>query len=659
MKSLTYPIFLLLLIICTDTAFGQQPKAYNAPKGIYIYLDNTLAANYHVDIERATAGQNNYFKAGTVAAPSSRQQLTTRIKQLASYYSDQGTYTQADIDTLWAYLQHHTSLDSAFPVNYPLMFLAAGNAFYDTLAEKNTSYTYRLSYYHNSKLIGTKTTNQISYPKPARLPKPVLHDKNTGKYRVYLEWSIAPDQMLNSFAVYRRQNLAGEFKKIHPVKGFYTKHDSLFLVANDTLVKPAFVYEYYITPLDLVGNPSLNKSDITQTATFTRDLIPVLENFYATPTGSHQVTLNWKYRNTDMVRSIELYRSPYYDSGFMKIASLQPRDTIYTDNMPVANENYYYYIVLQGIEGKSYPGAKISALSENRNNPAPPEEVAAKPVKNGIKVFWLYEDPEVKGYYVYRDNGRGDSLLQISDLITPADRLMSFIDSSKSLDGSENYRYAVKSINDNYLFSDFSEIVNASPMIPGSISPPVNLRATINENKITLIWNNEEKTAKNLLGYNIYRKTEKNDSYKKLNEYPLLSENNYFEDTSLILGQTVIYAVTALNMAGTESSYSRPAQVSIPVKKGILPPPAGLHLTKITEGILITWTPVTQEGLTGYAIYRYEPGNPPQKIAMPGANHTSKQDTNVEKGKLYFYYITSINKTKQESTHSGTERIRF
>jgi len=444
MKNLPYPFFLLLLIICTCNSFAQQPKAYNAPDGIYIFLDNTLASNYHVDIERSPAGQNNYVKAGTMAAPSTQQQLINRINQFASYFSDQGTYTQQDIDTLWVYLQHHTSLDSAFPVNYPLMFVAAGNAFYDTVAEKNTAYTYKVSYYRNGKLTGTKTTNQITYPKPARLPKPVLHDSHAGKYRTYLEWSMPADQMLNSFAVYRRQNLAGEFEKIQPLKGFYTRKDSLFLVVNDTLVKPAFVYEYYITPLDLVGNPSLNKSDITQAATFTQDLIPVLNNFYATATGSHQVTLHWKFSNPSMVRSIELYRSPEYDSGYIRVAALQPMDTVYTDNMPVANENFYYYIILQGITGKSFPGAKIAGLSENLNKPDPPEEVAARSVKNGVKIFWLYEDPVVKGYYVYRDNGRGDSLLQVSGLITPADRLMSFTDSSKSLSGSESYRYAVE-----------------------------------------------------------------------------------------------------------------------------------------------------------------------------------------------------------------------
>ena len=659
MKSLTYPIIYLLLILSTNYVAAQQPKAYNAPDGIYVFLDNTLAPDFRVEIERSTAGQNNYTKAGTMAVPSNRQQLATRINQFAASFSDQGTYTQQDIDTLWAYLQHHTSLDSAFPVNYPLMFVAAGNAFYDTTAKENTSYTYRLSYYHNSKLISTKTTDQISYPKPARLPNPVLQDVHAEKYRVYLEWNIAPDQMLNSFAVYRRQNLAGKFEKIRPVKGFYTRKDSLFLVVTDTLVKPAFVYEYYIIPLDLVGNPSLNKSTITQTATFTQDLIPVLNYFYTAATASHQITLHWHFQNPYMVRSIELYRSPDYDSGYIKIASLQPQDTLYNDNLPVANENYYYFIVLQGITGKSYPGAKISALSENQNKPGPPEEVAAKTVKNGIKIYWLYEDPSVKGYYVYRDNGRGDSLLQISDLITPSDRLMSFTDSSLSLDGSENYRYAVKSINDNYIFSDFSEIVNASPLIPGSISPPLNLRASQNENKVTLIWNNQEKTEKSLLGYNIYRKTGTNESYKKLNEYPLLSENNYFEDTSLISEQMLIYAVTALNMAGTESSYSRPVQISLPVEKGILPPPAGLHLTKVPDGILITWTPVLQKELTGYNIYRYEAGNSPRKIASPGAKTNSTIDTGVEKGKLYFYFMKSINKQNQESKPGDTSRIRY
>ncbi len=180
----------------------------------------------------------------------------------------------------------------------------------------------------------------------------------------------------------------------------------------------------------------------------------------------HSVVVTWKFANPDMVRSISIYRSDNFDSGYVKIAEVPPLDTTYTDKVTGAMENYYYYLVLQGIMNRSYPSAKAGGHSVNNTIPAPPTDVGAEPVKGGVNIYWTHLDPNVTGYYIYRNLGLNDSLQQISRLIKPDREIMSYTDTSATLSGNLTYTYAIRSVNDSYLMSMLSEKVSAQPEYP-------------------------------------------------------------------------------------------------------------------------------------------------------------------------------------------------
>ncbi len=250
-------IFLVSLILAFSTSYisAQYPMAAGSQSGIYIFLDNNIPKEGYFEVFRSPAGRNSFSSLGKVTAPADENDLTSRISKYEPVFSDMGHYLQKDIDAMWNYLQNNAVMDTLVPVNYPVMHLAAGTAFFDDQVSKNTDYKYKVEYYENNSLKYSKTTSAVSYPGKFNIAAPAFRSEHATHNNIYTDWNIIADPYLYIFRVYRRQNMAGNFEKVNVIKGFYNRGDSLVLVVNDTTVNPRMVYEYYVEPLDRLGNP--------------------------------------------------------------------------------------------------------------------------------------------------------------------------------------------------------------------------------------------------------------------------------------------------------------------------------------------------------------------------------------------------------------------
>ena len=141
---------------------------------------------------------------------------------------------------------------------------------------------------------------------------------------------------------------------------------------------------------------------------------------------------------------------------------------------------------------------------------------------------------------------------------------MSYTDTSAALNGNRSYTYAVRSVNDSYLMSMFSEKVSAQPIITTVVASPSNLRGGYTGGKILLVWDNMNTTDENLVGYNVYRRVSGTGSYTKINPEMLLFNSNTYTDSSLVSGTSYDYSVTALDESGSESPKSKTYSVRIP-----------------------------------------------------------------------------------------------
>ena len=77
---------------------------------------------------------------------------------------------------------------------------------------------------------------------------------------------------------------------------------------------------------------------------------------------------------------------------------------------------------------------------------------------------------------------------------------------------------------------------------------------------VDLSWN--ASTSNSVAGYNVYRATSATGSYARIN--PALNSSMSYSDSTVQSGQTYYYATTAVDLSGTESTYSNKVQVAVP-----------------------------------------------------------------------------------------------
>ncbi|MGD9589743.1 MAG: fibronectin type III domain-containing protein [Pyrinomonadaceae bacterium] len=222
-------------------------------------------------------------------------------------------------------------------------------------------------------------------------------------------------------------------------------------------------------------------------------------------------------------------------------------------------------------------------------------------------------------------------------------------------------RYAVRFVNAAGQKAAFSNFLLVEPEAKVAAAPTA-LEAEVTQEAIELSWtgpaaNADGTTPVNIFGYNVYRSESETQAGKLINQNPVPDPK--FSDENFDFEKKYFYFVRAVSSGTgatrTESLESNIVEV-MPVDK--FPPSA---LTSITIAaspttISIFFPPNPENDVTGYKIYRSEDGTVPKaewKLLTGKQLETNTfQDTSVEPGKTYFYYVISIDKFGNESAPS-------
>ena len=81
----------------------------------------------------------------------------------------------------------------------------------------------------------------------------------------------------------------------------------------------------------------------------------------------------------------------------------------------------------------------------------------------------------------------------------------------------------------------------------------------------------------------------------------------------------------------------------------------------MSNGVLISWSAVFEDGLKNYNVYRYIKGVKPLLLGTIEGNEKNLSfiDSTVTPGKMYFYYITTTNKSGLESNPSTEAGVKY
>ena len=209
------------------------------------------------------------------------------------------------------------------------------------------------------------------------------------------------------------------------------------------------------------------------------------------------------------------------------------------------------------------------------------------------------------------------------------------------------------------------EMSNIASIVPVDVAAaPQGLTATAKAEGIVLTWKAAAEKPR-VIGYDIYRLSKGEDLTAlatPVNATPVALTT--YTDTPSYGPQTyVVTAVTSNGPPRVESDPSAPATAEF---KDLVPPPAPTGLTALveTKAIRLIWDPVQAPDFAGYRLYRTE-GTGLQELKVVGRiplttapiTETHFTDNGAQPGISYFYEVTSVDKSGNESKAAKTDWV--
>jgi hypothetical protein len=213
-------------------------------------------------------------------------------------------------------------------------------------------------------------------------------------------------------------------------------------------------------------------------------------------------------------------------------------------------------------------------------------------------------------------------------------------------------RYAIRFVNASGQKAAFSNFLLIEPTAKIAESPK-NVRAEVFQDRIEIKWtaptqNVDGSTPPNILGYNVYRITAENgQSPKPLNTSPVTDTS--YADAFFDFGKNYRYFVRTVSL-GTESqpveSLESEAAAILPVDTFPPAPPSAITVAASPGTISIFFAVNLEKDVAGYRIYRSTDRNLPKnewrQITPDLLKTNTFQDSTVEAGTQYFYFLTAV-----------------
>jgi len=180
---------------------------------------------------------------------------------------------------------------------------------------------------------------------------------------------------------------------------------------------------------------------------------------------------------------------------------------------------------------------------------------------------------------------------------------------------------------------------------------PGQLAATPSQEAIHLTWqppatNIDQTSPPSILGYNVYHSTSMTQAAKLLNKTPVTTVG--FDDEFFEFNKDYYYFVRAVSV-GTQVEPVESAESNVLKFKAVdtfaPSPPSAITVAAAPGTISIFFAVNPEKDVAGYRIYRSEDRSLPLDKWTPLTPELLKkntlQDSRVESGKTYYYYLTA------------------
>ena len=315
-------------------------------------------------------------------------------------------------------------------------------------------------------------------------------------------------------------------------------------------------------------------------------------------------------------------------------------------------------VIIEGFQRGNFVNLRWTMPSRNAADPASTLNIAR------VDVYRLAE-PLNTSPNITEEEFAAESTLIASLPISDADfqmKKLTYTDRLEFAGQAARLRYAIRFVNSSGQQAAFSNFLVIEPTAKIAEAPQ-SLKAGASETAVILEWiepttNVDNSKPVNLIGYNVYRSNSAQETAELLNKMPI--GRPQFFDKSFEFNKKYFYFVRAVSLGGNgEPVESRESNIADILPRDVFAPsaPTAITIAAAPNNLSIFFAANTERDIAGYRVYR----STDKKIPLSQwQNLTAGQllktntfnDTMVESGKTYYYYLTAIDKAENVSPAS-------
>jgi fibronectin type 3 domain-containing protein len=669
MKTKIYLHAVLLLFLANVPAKAQSNQnalpspVISGPDGNYVFLYNEKnTSNQNIktighNIYRAAAGSSNFAQIASLKPISTIAELNSKVNP--SKLQELKNIAKANTDQELLNFMQRAGVKDFGMASLDLDFLqAAGLLYVDKLATKNLNFQYRVAPIGGTE--GINYTQHVYDPTALVGIVPKFYTKSLFATDSVTRMRWAAPAPANSFIyfgkIYRQEGLKGAYtlQQNRSVALFQNeKRDSLHYFLEDPSVRPERYYRYFVAVTDFVGN-EIGRSDTASLITVAYNQIQNIHNLSVKDSldGLH---LQWdKLPSKLYYTGIEVSRSRDVRERFVVIDTLAAPATSYFDARMLPNVNYYYQLrpLLAPLNGwEPLPSTTGNYFFESKNRqPLPIYGLKAQHHTSGILLNWQHSaDIDLFAYYVMRNSSEKG----IWEVVSPALKDSTYLDSTATLNGRVQYLYAIKAVNNFSKESTLIEQVSIRPQLYENIHGVTGITGYADTGKFYLTWDDASKLEPGLVGYLLYKRPATSKPLLEPDRpaiytiqkngfvlaYPGVITSTSFVDDTASPGQEIEYTVVAVDAFQMMSPLSPFFKIQMPKKT--IQAPAQLYVRNTSKGLEVAWPKTNQAMLSGVNIYRRGISEKIfVKISTSKPSDTAFVDTSVRAKNQYVYAIS-------------------
>ena len=230
---------------------------------------------------------------------------------------------------------------------------------------------------------------------------------------------------------------------------------------------------------------------------------------------------------------------------------------------------------------------------------------------------------------------------------------LSYTDTLEFAGQPARIRYAVRFVNASGQKAGFSNFFLIEPTARVAEKPSLET-TSVTQEKILLQWraplsNVDGTQPANILGYNVYRIDQANPNGRLLNASPVTKTS--YDDEFFEFEKEYGYFVRAVSLGTSGQPIESENSEILTVKPSDTFPPAApdsLTIAATPTSISIFFAANPEKDIAGYRVFRTENRETPlanwRLMTQELLQTNTFQDTQVEPGKTYFYYVTAVDK---------------